>query len=433
MLEEKVLKMVLMHPNSYTWERTSRMEKINIDRVEIENILKKYDINTLKNRRIIIWDLERIIYVEAKNVNSFEELIKNVKEKFIKEIPEFPINNLIIEAMIKRKALNSDENIELYKKVINNSISESEVEKYKTNILYWCIDLLAYYVIIKSPKNLTTNALHEIIEKKLEIIFGQKKNSEDIVFKRLKKIGFSVAEVRNSFKENFCRYRKDYENLLSIFNNNETKKERCTENKSKKEKNKDNQYLEVTENIIDMINSLVPEENKKENKKPQKNKKKSTKMPEIAELDGLKELEDKAKEKEKLKEMAKELNCVILDKEIIDDGEIILLRKLLTTENGAVLSELYNFYKNIDNVDKENAKAILGSFFAVLFSCGLDVETFVGNIGDEIEVDTKDILTKFKFSKPVDKEGKVKGKIKHYGFKYKGIRIMPMVIEPEED
>ena len=69
--------------------------------------------------------------------------------------------------------------------------------------------------------------------------------------------------------------------------------------------------------------------------------------------------------------------------------------KLLNLKDGAVLSELYNTYKNIKNESMANIEAVLSNFFSTLSVYGLEVIETNENIGDDVTVNTKNILKEF--------------------------------------
>ena len=112
------------------------------------------------------------------------------------------------------------------------------------------------------------------------------------------------------------------------------------------------------------------------------------------------------------------------------EREIKVLKELAHIRNGAVLSELYNAYKNINNISKENLEIILANLFNALNQYGFEAIEGRKLVGENITVNTKDVLKEFIFTNPVNKDGLVEGKIEYLGWSYNGKQVVPMVIKP---
>lgn len=96
-----------------------------------------------------------------------------------------------------------------------------------------------------------------------------------------------------------------------------------------------------------------------------------------------------------------------------------------------MLSELYNGYKSIDSISKENLEIILSNFFNALNNYGFEVMEN-NKVGDKIEVNTKNLLKEFIFTNPIDKDGQVFGEVEYLGWSYKEKQVVPMVIRPNK-
>ena len=80
---------------------------------------------------------------------------------------------------------------------------------------------------------------------------------------------------------------------------------------------------------------------------------------------------------------------------------------------------------------KENLEAILCNFFTSLKVNGFEAMEEEGYIGQDIRVNSKNILKEFKFDREVDIREEIEGKIRYLGWSYKGKRIVPMIITPK--
>ena len=132
-----------------------------------------------------------------------------------------------------------------------------------------------------------------------------------------------------------------------------------------------------------------------------------------------------------LKGLAKSLGykLVKLDGDFEEDSEIGLLKDLAAYKKGAILSELYNAYIDFNNVSKENLEAIINNFFTSLKLQGFEVDDTKG-VGDKVSLDTKDLLSDFVLTNPINEKGIIEGQIKYLSWMYKGKKVTPMVVKP---
>ena len=109
------------------------------------------------------------------------------------------------------------------------------------------------------------------------------------------------------------------------------------------------------------------------------------------------------------------------------------IKQLLSLENGAILSELYNTYKNLYCTSLDNIEAVMANFFSKLFLLGYEVDEEDYTLGEKLIVNTEDLFKDFVFSKPVEKDGDVFAEVQYLSWKYKNKTIMPKVVTPLEE
>ncbi|KGM99228.1 hypothetical protein Z969_10795 [Clostridium novyi A str. 4570] len=109
-----------------------------------------------------------------------------------------------------------------------------------------------------------------------------------------------------------------------------------------------------------------------------------------------------------------------------------IIKQLLSLEKGCVLSQLYNTYKNLNNISLDNIEAVMSNFFSTLFDMGFEVNEEEEEINKSITVNTKKLFKEFLFSKPVNKDGEINGQVKYLSWNYKGKMIMPKIVKPME-
>ena len=80
----------------------------------------------------------------------------------------------------------------------------------------------------------------------------------------------------------------------------------------------------------------------------------------------------------------------------------------------------------------DNLEITLSNFFNALNMYGIEVIEEGIKVGQDIKVDTKEVLKEFIFTSPVEVDGEVNGKVEYLGWSYNGKQIVPMVVRPNK-
>ena len=288
----------------------------------------------------------------------------------------------------------------------------------------WLVDLFYYYKCALDP-NVKSDSVKEYILKIIEANYIENKFNPKFIYRLIKIKNFNrqyilemVYAVSNKFKNELSQLLDKY---ISKYNNENS--ELSFEDElfdiindvsdfdlgDDSEAKVENQYSSEIENVLEVKNEI--EENIVEVKKQAKIKENKTEIH--------------------LKGLAKSLGykLVKLNEDFEEDSEIELLKDLAAYKKGAVLSELYNAYVDFDNVSKENLEAIINNFFISLKLQGFEVDD-TNVVGDKVFLDTKDLLSDFVLTSPIDEKGVIQGQIKYLSWMYKGKKVTPMVVKP---
>lgn len=451
-MKNKIIKLAIGLPQAYPWKR--EITEFSTD--ELDRILEEFDLKDIDKRRVAAWEIEITAYRAMIEVNiasreDFEEyILKTLKNRSY-------ISNDSIDTVLRRKRLFYENEIALFKKFINNTLSVEEKIKNNVNILYWSVDLLTYYKLSQENSNYSSKQLEKDIENFLANNFNESKIASNKINEAQHKRGYTNNSATNLFSSNFNQT-NDFKNILKNFKLEEVKSDDIPEAKSLQDSimdifkaaniNSDTSELKIeSESISEICND--------DNATPQIAK---TEIKILNEYKNLKETKEELEDKEKLTKvlnqrleehlsgLCEELGYkiakedeVILSKEkykkimeVDEDKEIKLLKELVSMKNGAILSKLYNTYKNIDSVSKDNIEAVLNNLFNTLSSLGCEVENEVNKIGDRVKVNTNNVLKEFIFTRPVNCDGEIEGIIEYYGWSYKGRKIAPIIIKPNK-
>lgn len=428
-MKDKLIKVAIGVPQAYPWER----ENLNLEKDEIDRLLKEFDIDTIQKRRVASWNIDRLIYLETTNSRSKEE----IKTKIIEALKdEKYTNEYMINEILKARRLNDESEIATYKNFIKNNMTIKEKKDNKNNIIIWLIDLLIFHEIEKN-NNLNTDAMIKLAKEMLDKHFHELEYTEKNVIGCLKRRGLLNKENIEFFNKEFMKKCDGFSELLSKFIS------------YKQNKNENESAEQVTDLILDyLFNDMDDlEETKDDNsKKHLKEKVELTNIKEMpveininSEKDKIPNNVDMLKANDDLVEKNLKALCHSLgykliknnNKKIEEDDGLGILKELALLKNGAVLSQLYNIYTNIKNISMENIEAGLCDFFETLKLQGLEVDD-TKNVGEEIEVNTDEILKKYVFSEATDKRGTVVGKIEYLQWNYKGKSVVPMIIKPNK-
>lgn len=434
-MKEKVIDLAIVLPHVYPWDE----HDLDENKEEIDKILKECDIDTLEKRRVAGWNINRLIYLSTTNSRTKEE----IKAKIIKELKdEKYTNEYTINEILKARRINDDSEIITYKNFIKNNMTIRQKQDNKKNILIWLVDLVIFYEIEKN-KSLNKDAVIKLSKEMLDKNFYELKYTEGNVIGCLKRRGLLNKENIDLINKEFLNKCNGFSELVSKFMSSE-----------QNGNGSDNESTEkVTDSILDlllddmdgfqMIEECDSKKNLKEKVEVANIKEKSIEVKNNLQKDKIQNKSDSPKANEDLVEkhlVEKNLKvfCQSLGYKLIKDTDkrdeednLGILKELALLKNGAVLSQLYNIYTNINNITIENIEAGLADFFETLKLQGLEVDD-TKNVGEEIEVNTDDVLKKYVFSEATEKRGTITGKIEYLQWNYKGKSVVPMIIKPNK-
>lgn len=461
-MRREIILMALTAPHAYPWDR-----KLKCNKSEINRVLDEVGLNNEQERRMAGWKLAIAIYKagkKAKSIVEFKRLILDYcsHEKYI--------NEEVLEAYMKMKYLNKEETVVVLNKFMNNQLSELEKKNNRRDITYWLVDVVSFCAmpeamernksdyLTKAIKEIATThfsmyqpldwvgdiqskkALHkENVIKLLQELLKKQQNIEDLLASYNEAKTDVIAEMASlaSGESNLS----DLFDVLGIGGEEETSQEAAPAQEELVEAVQEvatPQEEEVHEEV--QVNQETQEvevvkEEKEEQEMAQVEERvvESTKDPSGSRLiEGLSMMADElgygVHKKGDYTLSAAEYEIMLQEKKL---AEVKLFKQMAKLEQGAVLSELYNAYTHIQTISKENLEAILGNFFMALEEAGLQVIEEGTKVGEDLTVNTVDVLKDFIFSKPYNKDGKVKGTLLYKGWRYKNEQIMPKVVAPK--
>lgn len=479
-MEKNIIKMAVLYPYSYPWDRS-----INVKKAEVDKVLKDYGLETDAKRRIANFEMFNTIYINATESNSENQL-------FFKSKDDLKKRKYITDQTIRKavKILNFDRQHDLgnFNNFLKCNLPEDLVVKKTMILTSWATDIAAqYYGRECSNIDEIMVITKTLLKRVLKGISADEKTIANSL--RLKgyndKGSLEILKMldNDKFRETFRPFATLLEECVSLDSvkesckketiNKDNKKENAM--KSKNEKTLEGSIEELSEifkvspssseeeedilgSIEDLFNEVEEDEINIENK-----------LATLAILEEIEEIEEIEKaveveevlieekmddekssislEEVKSDTIAEEKKCIAEDEESFvkiskdkynsllkgnTNKSMGILKELVQYKNGAVLSELYNAYEDIDNISRENLKAVLTNFFVNLNIQGVDVINDGIKIGDDIKVDTKNILKDFIFTESINQDGEVEGVIKYYGWSYNGKQITPMVVKPKK-
>lgn len=445
-MNHKLIKIAIAYPYSYPWRR----EKLSIDDYKLDELLKSYNLDTEIKRRAAGWKIKFSILKEATLINSYQELLEKLLNTFKNESY---CSESIVNLYIRRLKLEENGNIVLFKKLLNNEIEAKEIQNKIDLFIIWLTEVLAYYNC--SNFEITSLDLQNKMTNYLNKLFNNTDNYNDMVKNQIYKSGLIKNDVIKLYSESISEYKTEINTVFSGFINKKSYTERLDDEKKLVNSN-DEIEGDISDSILSLFNNstalkLNEEEINEINAINEKNEVKEVveKNDTIVEKKLIREeinnnnINENNKIFDDLKSLTNTLGYQIANNEEIviskdkysklvnsdKDKEITLLKELALLKNGAILSELYNAYKNINEISKENLEAILTNFFFTLSVNGFEAIDDVNKVGDVIKVNTNKVLKEFVFTEAINKEGEVNAKIEYLGWKYKGRQVVPMSVK----
>ena len=417
-----------------------RSRKLNeISRADIEKVLIANKLISIEERIFKNLIVRNAIYVNMEKSKTREELIKNCLKNLENEKI---ITSEIVNDTVVRRIFEGNGSIELFKKFRSGKLLVDDKKRAENDIISTVIEVVSFYNAIENGnveegKNIKDTI--EILENNFE--YGE------IELDRLKHYQ-KVRNLKHNSLRSIAKYFKDskpYKAILDIYKNTAKGEEIIND---KKECSFEDDLFDIL-NGGDKISDNKSKDVKKVKKELDIREKNISKKDEKREKIELKpkgevvkkEYKDRKTDKVIKKEtgndldksfrlVAKELGYHVIkgNKCEEEDSKIDILKELASIKKGAVLSELYNVYTDINKQSIDNIEAAMGNFFNKLRVLGFEADE-ENEIGEDIIVNTKDALDKFVFSSPVSEKGEVIGSVKYRAWNYKGKKVTPIIID----
>ena len=398
-----------------------RSRKLNeISRADIEKILIANELMSIEERIFKNLIIRNAIYINMEKSKTREELIKNCLKNLENEKI---ITSEIINDTVVRRIFEGNGSIELFKKFRSGKLLADDIKRAENDIISIVIEVVSFYNAIENGnveegKNIKDTI--EILENNFE--YGE------IELDRLKHYQ-KVRNLKHNSLRSIAKYFKDskpYKAILDIYKNT-TKGEELINDKKE---------YSFEDDLFDILNGG----DKISDDKPKDIKREKIELKSKGDV-VKKEYKDRKTDKVIKKEtgndldksfrlIAKELGYHVIKENKCEekDSKIELLKELASIKNGAVLSELYNIYTDINKQSIDNIEAAIGNFFNKLRVLGFEADE-ENEVGKDIIVNTKDALDKFVFSSPVSEKGEVIGSVKYRAWTYKGKKVTPIIID----
>lgn len=410
-MKNKILELALLQPNAYPWEKA----KLDIDRKTLFKILKDFKLEDKLKRRKLNKLIRIAVLEKSKGFYEKEEIAKEVIKKYQGIID---LNEDIVGKFQWGLNLDNNNGLKAYNDFLNNNLKEFEENIGKN--FFWLVDIIAFKYcseneitleeLINEIKHITQSVSSTInYEKYLKLALTKRGYVNDGALKNLK------DDIKECTKE-----------IKGIFEESNTNKKGNTNKKIEFDISGNDDEFNI-DSIVDIVLN------------------EPTALDFIEEKQESVDIKNEINKEEKIEIKQEEAKNEIDNQEITitkskyqkpissdNEREIKIIKDLAHLNNGAVLSELYNCYKNIDKISMDNLEITLSNFFNALNMYGIEVIEEGIKVGQDIKVDTKEVLKEFIFTSPVEVDGEVNGKVEYLGWSYNGKQIVPMVVRPNK-
>lgn len=410
-MKNKILELALLQSNAYPWEKA----KLDIDRKTLFKILKDFKLEDKLKRRKLNKLIRIAVLEKSKGFYEKEEIAKEVIKKYQGIID---LNEEIVGKFQWELNLDNNNGLKAYNDFLNNNLKEFEENIGKN--FFWLVDIIAFKYcseneitleeLINEIKHITQSVSSTInYEKYLKLALTKRGYVNDGALKNLK------DDIKECTKE-----------IKGIFEESNTNKKGNTNKKIEFDISGNDDEFNI-DSIVDIVLN------------------EPTALDFIEEKQESVDIKNEINKEEKIEIKQEEAKNEIDNQEITitkskyqkpissdNEREIKIIKDLAHLNNGAVLSELYNCYKNIDKISMDNLEITLSNFFNALNMYGIEVIEEGIKVGQDIKVDTKEVLKEFIFTSPVEVDGEVNGKVEYLGWSYNGKQIVPMVVRPNK-
>lgn len=410
-MKNKILELALLQPNAYPWEKA----KLDIDRKTLFKILKDFKLEDKLKRRKLNKLIRIAVLEKSKGFYEKEEIAKEVIKKYQGIID---LNEEIVGKFQWGLNLDNNNGLKAYNDFLNNNLKEFEENIGKN--FFWLVDIIAFKYCSENEITLEEliNEIKHITQSVSSTI-----NYEKYLKLALTKCGYVNDGALKNLKDDIKECTKE---IKGIFEESNTNKKGNTNKKIEFDISGNDDEFNI-DSIVDIVLN------------------EPTALDFIEEKQESVDIKNEINKEEKIEIKQEEAKNEIDNQEITitkskyqkpissdNEREIKIIKDLAHLNNGAVLSELYNCYKNIDKISMDNLEITLSNFFNALNMYGIEVIEEGIKVGQDIKVDTKEVLKEFIFTSPVEVDGEVNGKVEYLGWSYNGKQIVPMVVRPNK-
>lgn len=443
-MKDLILKLSIDVP--YTLPRNKKLNDISIE--EIQGHLRDLRLNSLELRKELSWTTKLVVYESSANYDDLEQVKKNIKIKLKEFNKVYPyINDDLLNHILIKNELDNEKKLDLFKRVLKNELSEDEKKNNVELIKSWIVEIVTYNVMLgelRKPYDVKQEVFKYVCSK-----YKYLNVNKTILDSKLLDLGIEVKGNIDLFKRIMGKYKSRFKSLLNQQHKKEDK-EQCVK---EDENDLTESILGLFENMEEIEESEIKQQDVAEENLEQKGESKID-SKEIITNNNSECKEENANcnavinSEEVYKNMTALAQC--LGYELLDNNKVQvskeyyeklnshksedekIIKQLLSLEKGAILSQLYNTYKNLNKMSLDNIEAVMSNFFSALFDMGFEVNEDESKVGENITVNTKDLLKEFLFSKPISKDGNINGQVEYLSWNYQGKMIIPKIIKPIE-
>lgn len=446
-------KTILLAISTYTrnlWERTD----ITLSEQEVKKILREVGLQSIDDRRSANWEFVIALYEEAQKTTNIEDLksalFNRLKEKKY-------MTEQVLLGLLKERNLTRDYYLRVLHNYMNNTISQEDRRSRRIDILNYTTEIVTYYEVTKENGIWAIDLIKKEIKRILDTFYADLGWSEHAVERAMAKRLIAKAYTLKCFAAQHIQTHNVFGAYLKAYMPNQKQDSQQGEVEFSVEDSLENVLNEmglvdknISETIEESDNNIQEVEVKQVEKAQMALSQVSQKYEEDTQKTGENRgLGEVVWEKEFLQHMSQMARLMgyelhkagdrVISEEYYqvlmsekENAKAYIWRNLAKVDRQAVLSELYNAYCHIQHISLANLEAILGNFFTMLATEGIEVEEDL-EVGAVLKVHTKDALKTFVFAEPTYQEGEVEGELLYKAWKYKGKTLMPKVIKVKEE
>lgn len=248
-MRDEIIRIAIMLPHRYPWQVELQKRMPEITKEDVDRILSEEQIIHIETRRIIGWEIQKMVYKEASRAKTVSELENSVLDGFKALSFKTEISGDLIRRIIGRKELGTNAKIGFYQAFVSGKLTKAEYSRNIEWVYIWGADILSACFILGSSGGYSDkNALLESINRKFKEMLYSDNYNEKRILELMKSTGFFNNTIIKDYHDSCNSHYQTYAELARGFSGQDPEQDKVITGETKKTNNLDEVLFDMIRN-----------------------------------------------------------------------------------------------------------------------------------------------------------------------------------------